>query len=129
MSEQFEGEVANSWQATASDIIRRIRTRWGNPPLTKFAKMAGVNYRTLVRLVSSEPNSSMSIETVLRMFSNLRVSAWTMFNTTEDVNKENSLLNQALSDIVICAFPPKAELAKLAIHEMEHQQGCGIPVK
>lgn len=91
--------------------------------------MAGVNYRTLARLVSSEPKGSMSIETVLGMFSNLRVSAWMMFNTAEDVNKENTLLSQALSDIVSRAFPPRAELVKLAVHEMEHQQGCGIPVK
>lgn len=129
MSEHSRGEVANSWIATSAEIIRRTMTRWGNPPLTKFAKMAGVNYRTLARLVSKEPNGSMSIGTVLGMFSNLKVSAWKVFNTAEDVNKECDLLGQSLLDIVSKAYPPKAELVEVAIHEMEHQQGCGIPVK
>lgn len=129
MSEKSKQEEANCWIATAADEFRRIRTRWGNPPLTKFAEMAGTTYRTLASLVSSEPKGSMNVDTVLKMFPNLMVSVWAIFNTTEDVNREQQRLSESLSHIVRAAYPPKPQLMQRAMYEMEHQQGCGIPVK
>ena len=51
------------------------------------------------------------------------------FNTPEDVNIEMQLLAQALTNVVRAEFPPKKELVNKAIQEMEHQQGCGLPIK
>ena len=71
----------------------------------------------------------MTYGSVQQMFSNLMISVWTEFNTTEDVNQELKLLNQASVNVMRAAFPPRKELVKKALQEMEHQQGNGLPIK
>ena len=119
---------ADSWLTTAAKEIRRIQTRWGIPSQRKFAVLLGVNGRTLAKLYADPPDESLTYGSVQQMFSNLMISVWTEFNTTEDVNQELKLLNQALANVMRAAFPPRKELVKKALQEMEHQQGNGLPI-
>ena len=120
---------ADSWLTTAAKEIRRIQTRWGIPSQRKFAVLLGINGRTLAKLYADPPDASLSYGSVQQMFSNLMTSVWIECNTTEDVNQELSLLYQASANVLRAAFPPRQELVKKALHEMEHQQGNGLPIK
>ena len=113
---------ADSWLTTAANEIRQIQTRWGIPSQRKFAVL-------LAKLYADPPDASLSDGSVQQMFSNLMTSVWTECNTTEDVNQELSLLYQASANVLRAAFPPRQELVKKALHEMEHQQGNGLPIK
>ena len=76
---------------------------------------------------------------LFRLFNNVKLSdlekkerALILFykdNIPEDVNKERQLLSQALMMVVRAAYPAKQELVDKATYEMEHQQGCGLPIK
>lgn len=120
---------ADSWLTTAAHEIRRIQARWGIPSRRKFAVLLGINGRTLAKLYADPPDGSLGYATVQQMFSNLMTSVWTECNTTEDVHQELSLLNQASANVLRAAFPPRQELVITALHEMEHQQGNGLPIK
>lgn len=120
---------ANSWLTTAAEEIRRIQTRWRVPSRKQFSKLLGINERSLAKLYKVPVDDTLQYDTVQQMFSNLMTSVHCEFNTPEDVNKELLLLMQALTNILKAAFPPKKELVDKAICEMEHQQGCGLPVK
>jgi len=120
---------ANSWLATAADEFRRIQTRWQVPSRKQFSKLLGINERSLAKLYKVPVDDTLQYGTVLQMFSNLMTSVHFVFNIPEDVNQEMQLLAQALASVVRAAFPPKHELVDKAIHEMEHQQGCGLPIK
>lgn len=121
--------MANGWIATAADEFRRIRIRWGNPPLTKFSYMLGINYRTVKKILSPNPSGSIKLETLLQAFSNLRAKVWSEFNTTEDANNEIKMLEHSLMTIVVSYCPPNGAFTTEAMHEMENQQGCGVMVK
>lgn len=121
--------MAKGWIATAAEEFRRIRKRWGNPPLTKFSKLLGINYRTVSKLLSPNPKGSMKLETLLQAFPNLRAKVWSEFNTTEDAKNEIKKLEHSMMTIVSSCYPPKGALTSEAIHEMETQQGCGVMVK
>ena len=121
--------LANGWIATAAAEFRQIRLRWGNPPLTKFSKLLGINYRTVSKLLSANPPGSMKLETLLQAFPNLRAKVWSEFNTTEDANDEIKKLEHSMMNIVVSCYPPHTETATEAIREMENQQGCGVMVK
>lgn len=120
---------ANSWLTTAAEEIRRIQTRWRVPSRKQFSKLLGTNERSLAKLYKEPVDDTLQYGTVQQMFSNLLSSVQFEFNTPEDVNKEMQLLAQALAHVVRAAFPPKQELVKKAVREMEHQQGCGLPIK
>lgn len=119
---------ANSWTTTAANEIRRIQTRWGVTSQTKFSALLGINVRTLSSLYSDQ-HDKIKYESVQQMFSNLMTSVWSEFNTAEDVNKEMQLLCAALANVTRAAFPPKRELVVKALHDMENQRGCGLPIK
>lgn len=119
---------ANSWSATAAEEIRRIQTRWGVTSLTKFSELLGINIRTLSRLYGDQCDT-VKYESVQCMFSSLMTSVWIEFNTPEDVNKEMQLLYAALAHVVSAAYPPNQELINKALHEMENQRDCGLPIK
>lgn len=121
--------MANGWLATAAAEFRQIRLRWGNPPLTKFSKLLGINYRTVSKLLSPNPPETMKLETILQAFTNLRAKVWSEFNTTEDANNEIKNLEHSMMNIVLSCYPPNRAFADEAIHEMENQQGCGVMVK
>lgn len=120
---------ANSWLTTAAEEIRRIQTRWRVPSRKQFSKLLGINERSLAKLYKVPVDDTLQYGTVQQMFSNLMTSVQFEFNTPEDGNIEMQLLAQALTNVVRAAFPPKQELVNKAIHEMEHQQGCGLPIK
>ena len=119
---------ANSWSATAAEEIRRIQTRWGVTSLTKFSALLGINIRTLSRLYSDQ-RDTVKYESVQQMFSNLMTSVMLEFNTPEDANKEMQLLFAALAHVTRAAYPPNQELVNKALHEMENQRDCGLPIK
>ena len=120
---------ANGWITTAASEIRRIQTRWQVPSRKQFSKLLGTNERSLAKLYKVPIDETLQYGTVQQMFSNLMATVHCEFNTPEDVNKELLLLAQALANVVKAAFPPKKELVDKAIYEMEHQQGCGLPIK
>ena len=120
---------ANSWLTTAAEEIRRIQTRWQVPSRKQFAKLLDTNERSLAKLYKVPVDDTLQYGTVQQMFSNMMTSVRFVSNTQEDVNQEMHLLAQALANVVRAAFPPKQELVNKAIHEMEHQQGCGLPIK
>lgn len=121
-------DKANRWTTIAADEIRRTQTRWGVVSLTEFSRLLGINIRTLSKLYSEQRNT-IKFESVLYMFSNLMTSVRLMQNTPEDANQEMLLLNAALAHVTRVAFPPKQELVERALHEMENQRGCGLPIK
>lgn len=120
---------ANGWRATAAEEFRRIRTRWGIPAITQFSHYLGINYRTTTKLLSADPKYPLKLETVLKAFSNLRVSVWLEFNTPEDVNNEMQQLEHAMANVISACFPPSEKVLSKAVSEMENQRGCGVPVK
>lgn len=121
-------DKANRWTTIAADEIRRTQTRWGVVSLTEFSRLLGINIRTLSKLYSEQRNT-IKFESVLYMFSNLMTSVRLMQNTPEDASQEMLLLNAALAHVTRVAFPPKQELVERALHEMENQRGCGLPIK
>ena len=98
---------ADSWLTTAAKEIRRIQTRWGIPSQRKFAVLLGVNGRTLAKLYADPPDESLTYGSVQQMFSNLMISVWTEFNTTEDVNQELKLLNGNPAKVIGYRFEPE----------------------
>ena len=120
---------ANSWLTTAAKEFRRIQTRWQVPSRKQFSKLLGINERSLAKLYKVPVDDTLQYGTVQQMFSNSMISVHSVFNTPGDVNKEMQLLMQAVTNVMRAAFPPKQELVNKAIHEMEHQQGCGLPIK
>ena len=121
--------MAKGWLATAAAEFRQIRLRWGNPPLTKFSKLLGINYRTVRKLLSPNPSGSMKLETILQAFPNLRAKVWSEFNTTEDACNEMKKLEHSMMNIVVSCYPPHQETVTEAVCEMENQRGCGVMVK
>lgn len=121
--------TANSWLTTAANEIRRIQERWKIPSRKQFSKLLGINERSLAKLYKVSADDTLERDTVLQMFSNLMTSVQFEFNIPEDVNKERQLLSQALMMVVRAAYPAKQELVDQATYEMEHQQGCGLPIK
>lgn len=121
--------TANSWLTTAANEIRRIQERWKIPSRKQFSKLLGINERSLAKLYKVPADDTLERDTVLQMFSNLMTSVQFEFNIPEDVNKERQLLSQTLMMVVRAAYPAKQELVDKATYEMEHQQGCGLPIK
>ena len=120
---------ANSWLTTAAEEIRRIQTRWRVPSRKQFSKLLGINERSLAKLYKVPVDDTLQYGTVQQMFSNLMTSVNFYFYISDELFIYMIFFAQGLSIVLRSSFPPKQELVNKAIHEMEHQQGCGLPIK
>lgn len=87
MNEKKLRKKANLWIATAANELNEIRRRWHLTSNRQFARAVGMNERTIAKLNPKQPDSSLSLETVDRIYSAL-IALRCVYITDEEMEEE-----------------------------------------
>lgn len=104
MNEKKLRKKANLWIATAANELNEIRRRWRLTSNRQFARAVGMNERTIAKLNPKQPDSSLSLETVDRIYSAL-IALRCVYITDEEMEEEYRRLVESRIRIAMSVAP------------------------
>ncbi len=110
----------NLWITTAAEEIREIQIRWRLTSFRLFSKKLHVNARTLSKLNPRNPDGTLRLETLDRIYSILIALLCSEFCEVERIKEEYVLLVESRIRILRSVVPLPPAIEALILDEFEY---------